>query len=330
MNRFSYVRAATPAEAVALLSHYPSAKVLAGGTDLLPLMKDDLAAPEAVIDLSAWHAGAGIEEGPQGIRIGAVTSLASLASNEIVRRRFSALADACALSAAPQLRNMGTIGGNLLQQTRCWYYRGAFVCWLKGGDTCYARTGQNEQHAIYNTAPDESPCVSAHPSDPAAALLALDAHVEYLTSGGTETIPAGQLFALPSAGRRSFTTLPNGAIVTAIILQNPGSGSVSAYKKVMPRATWAFALAGVAIALTIENKTITSSRIALSGVAPVPVRIESMEDMLGGVEIGAVDPARLALQLTLDARPLSMNAYKVDLVQGLFKQTLAELLSAAS
>ena len=330
MNRFSYVKAGTPAEAVTLLSQYPSARILAGGTDLLPLMKDDLATTGTVIDLSAWKAGAGVEEGPDEVRIGAMASLASIASNPTVRTRFTALADACGLSAAPQLRNMGTIGGNLLQQTRCWYYRGEFNCWLKGGESCYARSGENEQHAIFNTDPGQAKCVTAHPSDPAAALLALDASVEYVTAAGTDRVPAGEFFAPPIDERRSFTTLPGGAVITAIIIDYPTTTFLSAYRKVMPRATWAFALAGVAIALTIRDKKISSSRVALSGVAQVPLRIRAVEDMLAGAKPATLDPAPLAAQLTAAAQPLSMNAYKVDMLQGLFRQTLSELLSKVS
>jgi xanthine dehydrogenase YagS FAD-binding subunit len=330
MNRFSYVKASTPAEAAALLSQYPSAKIMAGGTDLLPLMKGGLATTGTVIDLSAWKAGAGIEDGHEGVCIGAMTSLASIASNPTVRTSFTALADACGLSAAPQLRNMGTIGGNLLQQTRCWYYRGEFNCWLKGGETCYARSGENEQHAIFNTDPGQARCVTAHPSDPAAALLALDASVEYVTAAGTERVAVGELFAPPTGKRRSFTTLPGGAVITAIIIDYPANTMLSAYRKVMPRATWAFALAGVAIALTIADKKIGSGRVALSGVAQVPVRIGAVEDLLAGAEPAMLEPAQLAAQLTATAQPLSMNAYKVDMLQGLFRQTLSELLSKAS
>src|SRR5437762_11186004 len=123
--------------------------------------------------------------------------------------RYSALADACSLAASPQLRNMGTLGGNLMQQTRCWYFRGPFDCWLKGGDTCFARDGENEQHAIFLTEARESECVSAHPSDPAAALMALDAAVEYVSGDGAGRLPVAESYALPTEGRRSITALPS-------------------------------------------------------------------------------------------------------------------------
>jgi xanthine dehydrogenase YagS FAD-binding subunit len=292
-------------------------------------MKDDLADPDTVIDLSAWTAGAGIEEGADGLRIGAMTTLASIASAQTVRSRYTALADACRLSAAPQLRNMGTIGGNLLQQTRCWYYRGDFQCWLKGGNKCYAREGRNEQHAIFYTDPTQSICVSAHPSDPAAALLALDARMEYVTADGTATMPLSELFALPTGDRRSFTTLPQGAIITAVLIDRPAANMISIYCKAMPRATWAFALAGAAILLVVQEKKVVTARVALSGVAPVPLRTPAVEDLLAGMAIEAMDPAQLALHLTASARPLAMNGYKVELVQGLFEQTLKELLEQA-
>jgi len=326
MNRFDYQRASDLQEAVALLAGQPGASLLAGGTDLLPLMKEDLAAPVALVDLSAWREGAQIEQRDEGLWIGAMATLASIAADTTVRADYTALSDACWLAAAPQLRNMGTIGGNLMQQTRCWYYRGPFNCWLKGGDTCFARGGENEQHAIFETDPSESVCVSAHPSDPAAALLAFDGVVHYINSQGEGHIPVADFYALPTEERRTFTLIPQGAVITGVMLPHRSGAVRSIYRKAMPRAAWSFALAGVAIMLELDGDTIVDGRVALSGVAPVPIRSRAAEDLLLGRELGALDPAALSSHLTASAAPLSMNGYKVDLLAGLFSQTFAELI----
>ena len=325
MDKFDYRRASDPQEAVSLLANEPGARLLAGGTDLLPLMKEDLASPIALIDLSAWREGTQIDQAPDGLRIGAMATLSSIAAHPTVRADYAALGDACRLAAAPQLRNMGTIGGNLMQQTRCWYYRGPFNCWLKGGDTCFARRGENEQHAIFHTAPQKSVCVSAHPSDSSAALLAHEAVIEYLTPQGAGQLPVAELFALPTSERRTFTLIPQGAVITAVILPNRSANTRSIYRKAMPRAAWSFALAGVAIALDMDGDTITTGRIALSGVSPIPFRSHAAEDLLAGCKPDEVDLAALTSQLTSSAAPLSMNGYKVNLLAGLFRQTFLEL-----
>src|SRR5947209_5622843 len=183
MNNFAYSRAGSIEEALQSLQAGQTS-LLAGGTDLVPLMKDEIASPVAVVDITGWKELSRIEQREDGLHIGALVSLGDIARDSLVAGSYAALAQACNLAATPQLRNMGTIGGNLLQQTRCWYYRGPYNCWLKGGDTCFARGGENELHSIFATAPDQSPCVSAHPSDPAAALLAFDAQVKYRTSSG--------------------------------------------------------------------------------------------------------------------------------------------------
>jgi xanthine dehydrogenase YagS FAD-binding subunit len=332
MNKFDYLRVASPEEASSILNSSTltsdsRAKIMAGGTDLLPLMKDGLASPQLVVDLSAWEAGSRIEESMDGLRIGATASLASIAASTVVRERFTALSDACSLSAAPQLRNMGTIGGNLLQQTRCWYYRNSFDCWLKGGATCYAREGQNEQHAIFHTAFDESPCISAHPSDPAAALLSLDALVEFTRPDGRKRMPLESLYALPKADRRTSTTLPESAVITAVILPNVSGSRRSVYVKGMPRAAWAFALAGVAISLSMDGSSVREARVALSGVAPVPIRARQVEALMAGTPLESLDAHMLATDMTSGAAPLQMNGYKVALLQGLFKEALAKLSS---
>lgn len=326
MNKFGYKRASTVEDALSLLSQNRDASILAGGTDLIPLMKEEIVSPANLVDISGWQEGRRIEHGQDGLHIGALATLRAIAADRIVQEQYTALADACRLAAAPQLRNMGTIGGNLLQQTRCFYYRGPFDCWLKGGDVCYARGGENEGHSIFLTDPRQSQCVSAHPSDPAAALVALDAHVHYSTADGASEMSIGEFYALPTANRRSFVMLSQGAVITGITIPSTKKDWKSLYRKAMPRATWAFALAGVALAARMEQGNIVEARVALSGVAPILIRAPAVEAALKGKSANNLDTGQLTELLVRDAEPLSQNGYKVTLLGGLFREALAELM----
>lgn len=328
MNNFSYVRTESAEEALQAIGGSQGSRVLAGGTDMIPLMKDDIVSPETVVDISAWKNASGVQITREGVRIGALATLSSLAANEEIRKNYTALADACSLAATQQLRNMGTIGGNLLQQTRCWYYRGPYNCWLKGGEWCLARNGENENHSIFHTDPHESRCVSAHPSDPAPALLALGARIKVRTSEGEREMPIEDLYALPEENRRRAWTLPEGALITEVLLPAAPQGRRSVYLKAMARAAWAFALAGVAISLDTEGDTVKQARVALGGVAPIPMRATKVEEQLAGKKLEEIDVHALASALVEDAQPLSENGYKVDLLRALFEEAFGKVANA--
>jgi xanthine dehydrogenase YagS FAD-binding subunit len=255
---------------------------LAGGTDLIPLLRDRIVRPERLVDLRNV-----VPRGISGGRVGAGTTLAELESDPAVPQ---ALRQACAAAASPQLRAMGTIGGNLLQATRCWYWRLRFPCFLHGGDGCNARAGQHREHAIFAN----DPCASAHPSDPAAALLALDATVRT----DRREVPLGELYRLPSDEDRTLTTLEPDELI--LELDVPGA-EASTYLKAMDRRKWAFPLVGVAAA-RVEGQT----RLALAGVAPIPWTIPGP---------GALD----------EATPLPGNAYKVEIARTLVRRALQTL-----
>ncbi|MEO6457681.1 MAG: FAD binding domain-containing protein, partial [Chloroflexia bacterium] len=289
MNNFSYIKANGVEDAMRAGSTGTDVRILAGGTDILPLIKDGIVSPDALIDISGWRDCSDIEEVDGGLLIGALAPLAAIASHPQLLDSYRALADACKLAATPQLRNMGTIGGNLLQQTRCWYYRGHHDCWIKGGQICFARDGENENHAIFMTDPAESKCVSAHPSDPGAALLALDASVVIMASGGEIEMPVADFFALPTDDRRTYTNLPEGALITGIKLPQPSTIRRSSYVKVMARATWAFALAGVALSANIDRGRVENARVARAGVAPIPFRVSSVERQISGRAVTDLD-----------------------------------------
>ena len=321
MRDFTYVRASHPAEAASLLDG--NSRIIAGGTDLLPLMKDGIASPGTLIDISPWREGREIRSVEGGLEVGSLVTLSEIAAHPTIRERYVALAEACRVSASPQLRNMGTIGGNLLQATRCWYYRGPFDCWLKGGEQCYARGGENELHSIFLTSPEESVCVSAHPSDPATALLALDASIAFRTTSGVSEIPIARFYRLPTADRRTMVGSPQDAIITGITL--PASVGTSLYRTVMSRATWTFGLASVALAISTEGDVITVARVALGGVAPIPIRVTSVEEQMQGKLLADLDAEDLSRTLVRDARPPSQNGYKVALLAGIFKEALVGL-----
>ncbi|HUH15806.1 MAG TPA: FAD binding domain-containing protein [Gaiellaceae bacterium] len=267
-------------EAVAALGD--GAVALAGGTELVPLLHEGIVAAETLVDVSA-----AVPRGIAGRVIGAGTTLAELEGSDAIPE---ALREACRLAASPQLRNMGTIGGNLLQATRCWYWRLRFPCRLHGGETCHAREGQHREHAFLAN----DFCASAHPSDPAAALLALGARIRT----DRRELDLAELYRLPTEDDRSTTTLEPGELIVELELPEVQS---SAYLKAMDRQRWAFALVGVAVA-----RAGGETRIALAGAAPVPWLLGSAADLDA-------------------ATPLPGTAFKVEIARTLVSRALATL-----
>ena len=322
MRRFDYASPGMAEEALALLG--PEARPLAGGTDMLPLMKLDVAAPAMLVDVKR-SLPTGIEETADGFRLGALTTLAEIERSPVVRERLPALAEACALAATPQLRNMATLGGNLLQRPRCWYYRSTlFNCWLKGGDECQARDGENQQHAIF----DLSPCVAAHPSDPPTALLLYGAHVTLRGPAGARTVALEALLQPPTEDRRSESTIGPDELIEWIEVPAPPRGARSVYVKAMDRKVWAFALVSVAAQLRVADGKIEDTRITLGGVANVPMRAEAAERALAGAAPSEEAWRRAAEAALEGAQPLTRNAYKLPLLRGLLTQALRQVSAA--
>jgi xanthine dehydrogenase YagS FAD-binding subunit len=257
-------------------------KALAGGTDLVPLLRDGIVAAETLV-----HLDRAVPRGIAGTRIGAGTTLAELERSDVVP---AALREACRLAASPQLRSMGTLAGNLLQATRCWYWRLQFPCYLHGGDSCHARAGAHREHAIFGN----ELCASAHPSDVAAALLALDATVRTTQ----RELPLADLYRLPTLDDRNVTTLAADELILELDVP---SVEASTYLKAMDRKRWAFPLVGVAAARAGDE-----TRIALAGAAPIPWLLRNID---------ALD----------EATPLPGTAYKVDIARALVRRALAAL-----
>ena len=258
---------------------------LAGGTDLVPLLRDGIVRAERLVELRAV-----VPRGVDGTRIGAGTTLADLEADPGIPQ---ALREACALAASPQLRAMGTIGGNLLQATRCWYWRLKFPCYLHGGERCHAREGVHREHAVFGN----ERCASAHPSDPAAALIALGARLRT----DRRELAVADLYRLPSDDDRDVTALPLGELILELDVPTP---QASVYLKAMDRQRWAFPLVGVAAARFSDGV-----RLALAGVAPIPWPLGSAED--------------------LDrATPLPGTAYKVEIARALVRRAIAAVGSS--
>jgi xanthine dehydrogenase YagS FAD-binding subunit len=316
MRPFEYASPADTEAALGLLSE--KARPFAGGTDLLTLMKADVAKPEVLVDIKR-SLGGGIELVGDDLALGALTTLAEIEQSSLVKDRWPALAEACVLAATPQLRNMATIGGNLLQRPRCWYFRSShFSCWLKGGDECHARDGENQQHAVF----DHSPCVAVHPSDPAVALLAYGASVTVRGPAGTRTLALAELLRPPDEARRVENTLAGDELIEEVRVPPLPAGSRSAYLKAMDRKIWAFALVSVAVVVRLDAGKIAEARIALGGVANVPVRAPRAEAALAGAVPDEAAFERAASAALEGTQSLALNRYKLPLLRGLLTQAL--------
>jgi xanthine dehydrogenase YagS FAD-binding subunit len=322
LPNFGYVQARDVGEAVRLLGA-EGARVHAGGTDLLGCLRDGVFTAQTVVSIAGIRELAGVREVAGGaLRIGALTSVAEVAASSLVRERYPALAQAAGSVGSPQLRNQGTIGGNLCQKPRCWYYRGEFECLRKGGATCFAREGQNTGHCVLGG----SDCFMVHPSDSAPALVAFGASVKIDGPRGERTVPVEEFHMPPAKDPQRETVLERGEIVTGIEIPAPPPGCRSSYRKVRTRQSWDFALAGTALALCVESGKITRARVALSGAAPVPWRSKEAEEVLTGASVGPEIAKQAGIAAMKGAKPLAKNAYKVRLFAGLIATEIQKLL----
>ncbi len=322
LPQFAYIRPATIQEAVRQLDA-ENTRIHAGGTDLLGCLRDQILPVSKIVSLSALDGLRGIAETRNGgLRIGALTTITEVAEHPRVRERYTALARGAFEVASPQLRNQGTIGGNLCQKPRCWYYRGEFDCLRKGGDTCFAATGENQFHCIFGS---DNLCFIVHPSDTAPALVALGAQVEISGPRGTRSLPVADLHVLPGDNVQREISLVAGEILTAVVLPPPAEGQRSSYRKVRARRAWDFALAGVALALQFDGDRVIDGRVVFSGVAPIPWRASTVEAAIHGRRLDDRTIAAATDAAVQGAEPLKKNEYKVPLLRAVVMEELAAI-----
>jgi xanthine dehydrogenase YagS FAD-binding subunit len=319
MPQFTYVRPKSLKETFHHLS-MGDARIHAGGTDLLGCLHDGVLTAKKVVSISRLTELQGIEPLKNGsLRIGALAAISDLANHPLIRERYPALGQAALEVASPQLRNQGTIGGNLCQKPRCWYYRGDFHCTRKGGNRCFAVAGENHYHCILGG----KGCYIVHPSAIAPVLVVYEALIEVSNAKETRKIPIEKFYVLPEQQITKETVLEPGDVVTAVLLQQPEKGLRSSYRKVRARGSWDFALAGVALALRFSEGRVVRSRVVLSGAAPIPWRCPDVENAVMGRSLNDEIVAQAASVAMKAARPLRHNEYKIELFKGLLAEELA-------
>jgi xanthine dehydrogenase YagS FAD-binding subunit len=322
MPVFELFQPTTVEDTVALLEQYDKdAWVLAGGLDTFDWFKDRNKRRQVVVDLSGVEALRGVKKAADGgLEIGAGTTLTDVASNALVKESFRLLSQAAALVASPQIRNQGTLGGNISQDTRCWYYRSGWTCYRAGGNICYADTPTaiNREHAIF----DANRCVAVNPSDTAPALIALDAQMVIRSSGGERVVNAQDYFIGPSVDIMRMTVLQPGELLTAIRIPAAWAGAEFYFEKIRERQVWDFPLVNIAAALKVSGGTISGSRFVVNAVAARPMRLTAVETAIAGKprnEETAAMAGDLAVQ---GARALAHNGYKIPLMKNLVKRAI--------
>jgi xanthine dehydrogenase YagS FAD-binding subunit len=328
MPSFQLYQPSSVADAQKLLQQNGrDAWVLAGGLDSMDWLKDRIKKPKFVVDLSGIEELKGIREISDGIEIGAMTTLTEVAQNSIIRQKYGLLSQAASLVASPQIRNQGTIGGNVSQDTRCWYYRGGWPCYRAGGNICYADTpvGKNREHAILYA----ERCVAVNPSDTAPALIALDAKFALATPKGQQSIDAEDYFVGPDLDITRMNILRPGYLLTAIQIPSTWANADFYFEKIRDRNVWDFPLMNVASAMRSSGGTIQDIRIAVNAVAARPLRLKAVEDSVRGKPRNS-DTGEAAGKLAVQgAIPLQFNAYKIPLMRNLVKRAIGGVQEAA-
>jgi len=321
MPPFELFQPANLADALNLLDRYGNdAWIFAGGLDSFDWLKDRIKRPRYVVDLGGLAELKGVRESGGGVEIGAMTTLTDTVRHPVIRERYGILMEAAESAASPQIRNQGTIGGNVSQDTRCWYYRSGWSCYRAGGNICYADTPEavNREHAILGA----DRCVAVNPSDTAPALIALGASMVIRSANGERVVDAEDYFIGPGTDITRMHVLQPGEILTAIRLPGDWAGSRFYFEKIRDRQVWDFALVSVASAMTISGTTIQNMRLVVNGVAARPLRLAAVEDLVRGKprnEATAALAGELAIQ---GAQSLRLNAYKIPLMRNLVKRAI--------
>jgi xanthine dehydrogenase YagS FAD-binding subunit len=321
MAPFELLQPTSAADAQRLLEqHGADAWAMAGGLDSFDWLKDRIKKPKVVVDLSGVAELKGIRPTADGVEIGAMTTLTDVVQHPLIKEKYKLLADAAELVASPQIRNQGTIGGNVSQDARCWYYRAGWPCYRAGGNICYADTpeGRNREHAILLA----DRCVAVNPSDSAPALIALDAKFVIRTSKGERVVDAEDYFIGPEIDITRLHILKPGDLLTSIRIPSAWAGAQFYFEKVRDRNVWDFPLLNVASAMFVSNGTIERIRIAVNGAAARPLRLKAVEDAVRGKPPNAATGEMAGKLAVRGAIPLQFNAYKIPLMRNLVKRAI--------
>ncbi len=323
MANFELYQPTTMDSALNLMRRYgDSGWVLAGGQDSFDWFKDRAKNPSAVIDINGIDALHGIRETGDGIEIGALTTLTEIETSVPIKAQYSVLADAARHVASPQIRNVGTIGGNVCQDARCWYYRYGLDCYRAGGNTCYADTpeGIDREHCLF----DADRCIAVSPSDTAPALIVLDARMVVVNGDGEREVRAEDFFIGPDVDITRMTILRTGDLLKSIVVPNTWAGARFYFEKVADRNTWDFALVNIASAMRVRNNTIADIRMACGGVACVPRRLTVVEEVVAGSPQDGASADLAASAASRGATPLNYNGFKIPLMESLVKRAIRE------
>jgi len=289
-----------------------------GGSDLLGMVKERIVTPDVIVHLKTIKSLDRIVANGKGITIGGQTTLDTISHHPVIRKQYTVLAEAAETVATPQIRNVGTIAGNVSQRPWCWYFRNGFPCYKAGGNTCFSITGENQFHAIFGGGPS----FIVHPSDTAVALVALGAEFRIAGPSGERVAPAAEFFVLPKANAARENVMAADEILASIHIPAPPAGRTSTYQKVMDREAWTHAVVSVAVVLDIDNGVCKSARIVLGGVAPIPWHLAQAEKLLSGQRITPELAARVGEASVTGASPLAKNAYKLPLTQATVKNAI--------
>ena len=336
MKAFTNQNARTLDDAVALaqeaLRDGQSVSFVAGGTDLLQLMKDRVvnrpgsSEPDVLVNLTTVD---GLDQvasrGQDGMTVGGMITLSALSEHPVIRNQFTVLAEAAESVASPQIRNTGTLAGNVVQRPWCWYYRNGFPCYKAGGNRCFSIAGENQLHAIFGGGPS----YIVHPSDLAPALVALDATFRIVGPEGERTLSGSDFFVLPREDAEHENVLGDDEVLASVTIAAPRDGVRSSYHKVMDRDAWTHALVSAAVVLDMNGDVCREARIVLGGVAPVPWQVPEAERLLAGQRVTPELARQVGAAAVAGARPLSKNAYKVPLTRGVVERTVLALGTSA-
>jgi xanthine dehydrogenase YagS FAD-binding subunit len=298
-----------------------AASFVGGGSDLLGLVKERIVSPDVLVNLKTIKGLDQVTQTSTGVTIGGLMTLDNLTHHPLIRRQYAVLAEAAETVATPQIRNVGTLAGNVNQRPWCWYFRNGFPCYKNGGNTCFSFGGENQFHAIFGGGPS----YIVHPSDTAVALVALDARFRIVGPSFERVLPAADFFALPQQDAARENVLGAGEVLAEIHLPAPRPGWRSTYHKIMDREAWTHAVVSAAIVLEMDKQVCRNARIVLGGVAPIPWRLPAVEGMLTGERI-TESLALKAAEAAIDgAKPLAKNGYKIPLTKGVVRRTLLDL-----